>query len=523
MSRLVACLLLLSAPGGAHAAETYVVAGTVVNSLTRAPLPKARVFLVESRSKNEPVSVVTGADGRFQFTQVPAGKYSLSAERNGFVRQAYNQRRLYQRYSSAVVTGPDESTSELEFALVPGAVISGRVVDVSGEAVHWARGQLYRITGTGENRSAQSMGITTTDDLGAFRFANVAAGRYLLTMQGKPWYAEENSSRTEDALTYPLTFYPAATNPLSGELIEVAAGQEFRADVTMAPVSSYTVLVKRPVDVKGATPYLIFGGPTIYGAASFTQGSQYLHSEINPMRMAGGRYRLTVSQGQTSRVAVREVEVVRNGQEIEFDTAPLAVVRGSVEARGGSAKLGPQPAVDLHRPGSADGGVRAIDTDGSFQLEGLPQGAYRVEFVTRELFAIRSISVKGATVTDGLVVIPATGVVELRIVVDTDVADVEGRLRSNDRGVSGALVVVTAKGRIHDTWLQRMDQTDSDGSFSWRGLAPGEYLAFVFPEGDETLAADPAYLQGFLENAIPVTIQGTGKQKVDLTLPAPSK
>ena len=288
--RLAACLLLLSPATPLSAADTYVIAGTVVHNLSRAPIAKARVFLAPSMSRAQPISVVTAADGRFEFTQVHLGKFTLSVERNGFAPQAYNQRRLYQQYSSAVVTGPGENTTDLVFALVPGAVVSGRVTDVNGDPVPWANGYLYRVTGNGESRSALRTNSTTTDDQGYFRFANLAAGRYVLAMQGKPWFAAGRRPDNGDVPAYPLTFYPATTDPAAAELIELSAGQEFNAPVAMSPVPTYSIVIKRPANIEGSTPFVAFRGPSIYGAASYSLRSEYLYGAASPMRVPGGRY-----------------------------------------------------------------------------------------------------------------------------------------------------------------------------------------------------------------------------------------
>lgn len=518
--RLAECLLLMSLGTPLAAAEVYVVGGTMVHSLTRAPLAKTRVSLAKSQDRGQPVTTVTGPDGRFQFTQVPAGKYSLSAERNGFVVQEFNQRRLYQRYSSAVVTGPEENTADLVFALVPGAVISGRVNDVNGDPVAWAQGTLYRVTGTGEYRSAMRMGSATADDQGVFRFVSLAAGRYVLAMQGKPWYADVRGLGSGEATAYPLTFYPATTNPASAELIDLAAGQEFQVRVVMAPVPTYDVVIKRASSGKTEPAILAIGGPSVYGATSFSGRNEQLRGGVHTVHLAAGRYRLILVQGQAL-AAVREVEVSQNDQQIEFGEARVAEVRGTVEVRGDRAKMGAQLAVMLRRASSDTGDTRAVEPDGTFRIPGVEPGPHRVLLSGEDTHVIRSITAKGAQLHDGLLIIPATGTVELKLVVDAEAAEIDGRLTSDGRGVSGALVVVTAKGRLNDEWLHRMDQTDSDGSFSWRGLAPGEYLAFVFPDADEILAADPAYLQGFLSSAIPVTIQGGGKQHLDLVMPKP--
>src|SRR5207249_1538768 len=56
------------------------IQGVVVNAKTTAPIADARVLLVElSRSTK------SSADGRFQFANVPAGRYTLTVSMIGFI------------------------------------------------------------------------------------------------------------------------------------------------------------------------------------------------------------------------------------------------------------------------------------------------------------------------------------------------------------------------------------------------------------------------------------------------------
>ena len=72
-----------------------------------APVPapryrKARVTIAPVQAQTQTVSLITSADGAFDFKGLPAGKYSLSAARRGFIESSYNQ---HERYSTAIVAG----------------------------------------------------------------------------------------------------------------------------------------------------------------------------------------------------------------------------------------------------------------------------------------------------------------------------------------------------------------------------------------------------------------------------------
>src|SRR5258708_34285271 len=58
-------------PGGG-----YRIAGTVVSKADAHPLGRARIFVRDALDQRKFQSVVTSDDGKFEFSGLPAGKYS---------------------------------------------------------------------------------------------------------------------------------------------------------------------------------------------------------------------------------------------------------------------------------------------------------------------------------------------------------------------------------------------------------------------------------------------------------------
>ncbi len=79
--RLLLLFVLLISPAGAWAqAAVQPVWQGILRNPAGAPIPDARVRLASTAAKAE---AVTGADGRFQLSALPAGQYRLSVESNG--------------------------------------------------------------------------------------------------------------------------------------------------------------------------------------------------------------------------------------------------------------------------------------------------------------------------------------------------------------------------------------------------------------------------------------------------------
>src|SRR5262245_57181341 len=74
----------------APAASTGIVRGRVTSADGR-PLRVARVAMVEGASRRS-IAEATDADGRYEFTEVPAGTYTVTARKAGFATLEFGQR-----------------------------------------------------------------------------------------------------------------------------------------------------------------------------------------------------------------------------------------------------------------------------------------------------------------------------------------------------------------------------------------------------------------------------------------------
>jgi len=110
----------------------YRIAGTAVSKTDGHPLARTRVVLRDAKDQDKFESLVTADDGKFAFNALPAGKYSLAGTKRGFITAAYDQ---HDQFSTAIVTGAGLDTETLVLRLSPTAVITGKVLDESGDPV----------------------------------------------------------------------------------------------------------------------------------------------------------------------------------------------------------------------------------------------------------------------------------------------------------------------------------------------------------------------------------------------------
>src|SRR5918993_1545352 len=122
-------------------AGTGALSGRVV-STEGAPVRRAQVQLAASDAR---VRQMTTSDneGRFAFTQLPAGRYTLRASKGGYVNVSFGQSAINQPVPP-VILGEGESLSGLNIVLPRGSAVTGRVTDEYGDPVLQAQVQAMR-------------------------------------------------------------------------------------------------------------------------------------------------------------------------------------------------------------------------------------------------------------------------------------------------------------------------------------------------------------------------------------------
>ena len=260
----------------------FRIAGTVVSASGGNPLARARVSIVDASNPQNLQWTITSEDGRFEFKQLGPGKYGLQGAKRGFITASYD---AHEQYSTAIVTGVGLDTEHLVLRLAPSAVISGMILDESGDPVRRATVTLYREDrrlGVGRIIRVRA---DSTDDQGAYEFTRLDTGSYFISVVATPWYAVHplTSPRpgTEDLppadrsldVAYPITYYGDATEPDDASPIPVRGGDRLQADIHLAPVPALHLLFHAPENAKSGVSMPAFFKPSFDGMEIVQAGS----------------------------------------------------------------------------------------------------------------------------------------------------------------------------------------------------------------------------------------------------------
>lgn len=508
LALLFACLGA-SVPG-------FTVSGTVVHGITGSPLEKARVSIVPVEQRRQVRSVATGPDGRFRFDMLPEGKYSLYAERLGFARQSYGQRNLYHQYASAVVTGEGTNSENVVFRMIPGGVLTGYITDSRGDPVAGLYVQGMRLAGRGAHRRVQFVQQGGTDDRGYYRLHSLPAGDFAIAVTGRPWQRQETPS--SEPVAYPVTYYPGTRNADDAGLIRVSPGRETRADIIVREVPAVQVdgTVDGPDSNDERMVVLTQRGPS-GTEVPLDQPLRTYGSSFSIPDVPAGRYFLNLLDGDAHLLARRSVEVGSGAATVTIGEVPAATILAKVEIRGAPNGLEGQPIIVLRQFQGAWGVARPLDENG-ITFPPVPAGRYTILVARQRPMAVTSVRAMGATISGGILEVPETGSVELSIVVDASAVEVRGLVTKGQQPQAGVLVMLVPRQKWTDVEAFRFDQTDSDGTFTWPSVPPGEYLMFALEEGEPSDYMDTEVIRTLLPTARPITVKAGAPQTVTLEL-----
>lgn len=163
---------------------------------------------------------VTDHDGVYRITNVAPGTYDVLPAAPAYVVGDTSIHR-----GKNVIVGENEDVEDINFSLVRGGVITGKITDADGRALIQQHVYLYRVEATAQQPQRPMIMATSmqTDDRGVYRFFGLTAGRYKVA-SGR---ADDNYSGYQSTrIVYPQVFYPDVKEQEKATIIDVREGSE---------------------------------------------------------------------------------------------------------------------------------------------------------------------------------------------------------------------------------------------------------------------------------------------------------
>jgi len=530
---VLGCVAFFAAAANRQNAQTppatAVIAGTVVDSITRQPLGaievRARSF-APGQSSPHTGSATTDAEGHFILDAMAPGRYAIYAMHPGYVGQrvtgAGSSGRMF-------TVAPDQHLNDLVIELIPGANISGHVKNGDGKPMSGVSFEVVKYFQNGAMKELHGVGAPSfTNAAGEYHVAGVAPGRYYFRAI-PPNSSSAGAAAAKEA--FAPTYYPNSADVTSAAPLTVRPGQDLAGmDVTMTPVHAVTVagrvLVAGAATASpGASVTLINNDASSFQRETITDakgnfelqgvpsGAYVLVARVEPQtktsKMLWGQKAVHVGDSNLSKADVMIGPGVQVGGRIHFDekaNLDLTRVTVTLETEGNASVSALMPDVESV----------SVRPDGTFTFTGVPEGTHLLNFSS--LPAGYYLKSTGAVdvLESGVTVAHNQSPPMLDLTLSPNPAQLTGTVSNDQMPVPGAFVVLIPQGaRGGQSRFYRRSRTDQSGRFSMREIVSGDYKVLAF-EGLERGSLTEEFLQPFEDRGELVHLQEGGTVSVTL-------
>ncbi len=523
--------------------------GRVVGGESGQPLRKA-VVMLSGQDLGEGRVASTDEEGRWELKDLPAGRFQLHASKGGFVQLAYGQRRPFEQ-GRPIELAEGQTLENVNFNLPRGSVITGRIVDESGEPIADATVSVMRYRYmNGRRRMIPAGRFAQSDDIGSFRLFGLAPGAYYVSATMRPM-GMMGMNAGEGNTSYAPTYYPGTGSAQQAEAINVGLGAEVSGitfalqpvrtvkvsgtavDSSGKPMAGAFVMLREDMRSGDGGMMMMFGGGNrvrddgTFELSNVTPGDYII--EARPMMMGPPRRGDGDPEAAFGSVSVGGEDV----SGVALMGTRGTSIRGHVVMQPAAAVGGVKPseisvnamAKNADAPMLFMGGEMRdrLEDDWTFELKAVQSPVLIRSFRLPPGYTLKSVTLNGVDVTDSGIAFktnePISGV---QVVLSNTSTTVTGTVTDDTgRAVPDYAVVLFAEDNEHWGFMSRfikLARPDQQGGYQVKDLPPGRYLGVAvetIESGEET---DPALLERVRSVATPFSLNDGEQRALNLKL-----
>ena len=470
------------------------------------PASGVRVLLKRKDGPDSPgVTATTNDEGLYQLANLPAGAYRVSVNAPAFVIEG-ETRSSYEYASKTVNVTEGDEIENLNFSLVRGGVITGKVTDEFGMPVIAEGVAAFRLDQQGkrDNNAAVDILRWQTDDRGVYRIFGLEAGRYLI---GAGASSEDTLQPVGVRGSYKRTYYPDVANESNAKIIEVKPGGEVKnVDIKLSRTKGYSV-TGRVIDAETDKP---LAGVTVgcevakTAIPSFKPGETTTNTKgefriegLSPNTYVAYVFNLGQSEVYSDRVNFNIADGDVDGIEIKMIRGATISGIAEVEGTRDPSVLARLSQISLRAESTSQdiamlmltimqgGSVGNINSNGTWRIEGVRKGKIRIVAMPPpqlKAFTFARVERNGAEVKE-FDVASGEQITGVRLVFTYGTSVLSGHVEIK----GGALppntqmtVSIVREGSSPDEWwYAKQANVDAQGKFSVEGVAQGNYKAHL--------------------------------------------
>lgn len=422
---------------------------------------------------------------------------------------------------------------EMVIKLAPEGVISGRILDTDGDPLEGVDIECMSIEYLRGKRQLVASHRTNVDEIGEFRLPYLAAGKYIIRATSyDEMSAQERSGGAAGAgqaakERHVATYYPGTMNPNNASTIEVSPGAQI-GGITITLIRTRTFSIKGHVNlgsVKRSEQSGVFLSPRgelqpggSRGAEVDSQGRFQLDG------IAPGSYVLFAGgEHAVARVPLEVHDENIEGLEISPQPSGEILVRATVDE--GGLKYAPRQFSRTSRTSGESGTChpqddspcKFTDMGGEGPYDVLPIGLPVDFYLKSARLGEQDVLDTGFDFTPGV-----TGV--LTLVLSPNGAQIEGSVaNAKDEPAIGAKITLIPDGANRSPTRYKTADTDQNGHFIVKGVAPGDYKIYAWEDIEEGAQEDPDFMKPHESDGQSVSVKERAHENVQLkVIPAES-
>ena len=474
--------------------ESKTADATVSGKVTIKGKPAAGIVVGMRMSRPDEFATTykakTDQEGVYRITKIASGSYLIAPVAPAFVGADSGN----SPQGQSVIINESENVEGINFDLVPGGVITGKVVDSEGHPLIEERVMLMQADENNQRRPVPFNG-NMTDDRGVYRIFGIPAGRYKVSV-GDPRF--RTSNRRQVAAQ---TFYPDVTDVAKAGIVNIEEGSEAnKIDIAVGEAPQGYSVAGRVVDGDSATPVAnvfiqltrietVEGGST-RGVSESTGVRSDAQGQFRLTSIRSGKYDLNISPSDDSDVRaetpVRFDVIDQDVSGLVVKTTKGATIAGTVVFEGGKNNPAAMPSQmwimvytrsEGNSPGISSSRSVRIKPDGTFFAGGLSAGIanVNVEIPSNKGFTLARIERDGVVQSSGIQIQDGEHVSGVRLVMTFSSGSIRGIVRFENGTLPPTARMFVQVMKSGDQPFPRGAEVDARGHFLVEGLPAGSY------------------------------------------------
>jgi hypothetical protein len=489
--------------------------GTVSGKVTIKGKPAAGIVvgmrLNRPQQNSQTYRATTSQDGTYRITNIAGGSYEVAPVVPAFIIADA----AYPRGQTVIVTEA-ESTEGIDFDLLKGGVITGRIVDTGGNPLIDERVSLQPVTQPNQQNVYFPIPDVVTDDRGIYRMYGIRPGRYKVFVgQGEGGGGYRGPGR---GVPLVQTFYPDVTDANKASIVDVDEGGELtKIDISVGPAPQAYSVSGRIVESESGKPVpnvpiginkVVVANGTEQGGYGGAEGVSDAQGEFRLLNVRPGKYQLgAYLSGETNVRLDRTVTFDVVDQDVTglvIKTTKGATVSGMIVFEGNKP-----PSMDAvfrnlyitvytrneNDPGTSSGRSTQVRADGTFQVGGVAPGLANLGVENgRGIYMVR-VDRDGVPQPNGIQIQGTESISGISLVVTYNTGTIRGVIKYlNGTPPPGARVMAYVS-KPGTTTIFGNSESDARGHFLIQGLAAGDYQLNVQVYSQESNKRPPSAKQ----------------------------